>query len=365
MQVLVVGAGVVGLAIARATALAGHEVIVAEAAHMIGTGTSSRNSEVIHAGLYYPTGSNRAWHCPRSRRMLYDYCASHGVPHRKCGKLVVATNDNEVARLEGVLKQAQVNGVEGVELIDAAAARRLEPELACLVAMRSPETGIIDSHAYMNALRGDLEDRGGVIAFNTPVERIVALPGGGFDVHFGGAEPGTIRVDAVVNSAGLGAQPLARAMEGYPQERVPRLVLAKGNYFGFAGRPAFTRLVYPVPIPGGLGVHVTLDLAGRMRFGPDVQWISEENYDVDASRAAAFYARIRDYFPRLPNNSLVPDYAGIRPKITGEGEPPADFMIDAPKDHGLPGLVQLFGIESPGLTSALSLGEEVVGYLAS
>ena len=362
MQILVVGAGVVGLACGRAAALAGHEVIVAEAADAIGTGTSSRNSEVIHAGLYYPTGSKRAWHCTRSRRMLYEYCASHGVPHHKCGKLVVATNDNEVARIEGVLRQAQLNEVEGVDLIDGAAAKRLEPELACLVAMRSPETGIIDSHAYMHALRGDLEDHGGVIALNTPIERLV-LTSGGWEVPFGGVEPGEIQVDAVVNSAGLGAQRLARAIEGYPQQRVPRLVLAKGNYFGFAGRPVFSRLVYPVPIAGGLGVHVTLDLSGRMRFGPDVQWIAQENYDVDASRAEAFYERIRDYFPRLPDNALVPDYAGIRPKITGEGEPQADFMIDAPPDHGVPRLVQLFGIESPGLTSALSLGEEVAGYL--
>jgi L-2-hydroxyglutarate oxidase LhgO len=201
-----------------------------------------------------------------------------------------------------------------------------------------------------------------VIAFNTPIARIAPTPGG-WAVHFGGAEPGSIEVEAVVNSAGLGAQQIGRVTESYPAERVPRLVLAKGNYFGYAGRPAFSRLIYPVPIPGGLGVHVTLDLAGRMRFGPDVQWITQENYEVDASRAAAFYARIRDYFPRLPDNSLVPDYAGIRPKVTGEGEPQADFMIDAPKDHGLSGLVQLFGIESPGLTSALSLGEEVAGYL--
>jgi L-2-hydroxyglutarate oxidase LhgO len=362
MQVLVVGAGVVGLAIARAAAIAGHDVILAEKADAIGTGTSSRNSEVIHAGLYYPTGSKRAWHCTCSRRMLYDYCASHGVPHRKCGKLVVATNDKEVARIEGVLKQAKINEVEGVDLIDGAAAKRLEPELACLAAMRSPETGIIDSHAFMHALRGDLEDHGGMIAFNTPIERLV-LTSGSWEVHFGGAEPGEIQVDAVINSAGLGAQRLACATEGYPQARVPRLVLAKGNYFSFAGRPAFSRLVYPVPIAGGLGVHVTLDMSGRMRFGPDVQWIAQENYDVDATRAEAFYERIRDYFPRLPDNALVPDYAGIRPKITGEGEPQADFMIDAPQDHDVPRLVQLFGIESPGLTSALSLGQEVVGYL--
>jgi L-2-hydroxyglutarate oxidase LhgO len=230
--------------------------------------------------------------------------------------------------------------------------------------MLSPETGIIDSHRYMLALRGDLEDHGGVVALNTPIERVVQVADG-WDVHFGGADPQSITVDAVVNAAGLGAQKLARATEGYPQERVPKLVLAKGNYFAYAGRPVFSRLVYPVPIHGGLGVHVVLDMAGRMRFGPDVEWIEHENYDVDAARSAAFYARIREYWPGLPDNSLVPDYAGIRPKLTGQGEAAVDFMIDAPRDHGVPRLVQLFGIESPGLTSALSLGEEVAGYLSS
>jgi L-2-hydroxyglutarate oxidase LhgO len=364
MQVLVVGAGVVGLAVARAVALAGHEVIVAEAASGIGTGVSSRNSEVIHAGLYYPTGSKRAHHCPRGRRMLYDFCASHGVPHRKCGKLVVATNEREIARLDVVHKQAQANEVEGVEIIDGAAAKRLEPQLACLAAMHSPETGIIDSHRFMLALYGDLEDRGGVVAFNTPIHRLAPVPGG-WEAHFGGADPQSITVDAVVNSAGLGAQALARATEGYPGERVPRLVLAKGNYFGFGGRPAFSQLIYPVPVPGGLGVHVTLDLAGRMRFGPDVQWIEHENYDVDPARAAAFYQRIRDYWPNLPDNSLTPDYAGIRPKLTGPGEAAADFMIEGPQHHGRERLVHLFGIESPGLTSALSLAEEVTSYLSA
>jgi L-2-hydroxyglutarate oxidase LhgO len=362
MQVLVVGAGAVGLAVARAAALAGHEVIVAERASAIGTGVSSRNSEVIHAGLYYPTGSKRALHCPRGRRMLYDFCASHGVPHRNCGKLVVATDESEIARLDAVYKQAAMNGVEGIDIIDAAAARGLEPELFCLAAMHSPTTGIIDSHRFMLALRGDLEDRGGVVAFNTPIERLRPLSAG-WEVQFGGNDAQSITVDGVVNCAGLGAQQLARATEGYPPERVPRLVLAKGNYFGFAGRPAFSRLIYPVPVPGGLGVHVTLDLAGRMRFGPDVQWIDEENYDVDAARAAAFYARIRDYWPRLPDNSLAADYAGIRPKLTGPGEPAADFMIEGPKEHGLPRLVHLFGIESPGLTSALSFAEDVVTTL--
>jgi L-2-hydroxyglutarate oxidase LhgO len=363
MQVLVIGAGVVGLAAGRAVALAGHDVIVAERAPAIGTGVSSRNSEVIHAGIYYPTGSARARLCARGRRMLYEFCRSHGVPHRKCGKLIVATNDNELARLQSIRAQGLANGVEGLELIERAAAMKLEPALSCVAAVISPETGIIDSHAYMNALRGDLEDHGGAIAFNTPVERLFpASPG--WMVCFGGqAEP--IRFDAVVNAAGLGAQAIGRATETYPQNRVPRLVLAKGNYFSVPGRPAFSRLVYPVPIPGGLGVHVTLDLAGRMRFGPDVEWIDAENYDVDPARAAAFYRRIRDYWPALPEGSLKPDYAGIRPKVTGAGEPAADFIIDAPKDHGLAGLVQLFGIESPGLTSALSLAEEIVSYLAS
>ncbi len=364
MQVLVVGAGVVGLAVARAAALAGHDVVVAEATSGIGTGVSSRNSEVIHAGLYYPTGSRRAYHCPRGRRMLYDFCASHGVPHRKCGKLVVATRAEELSRLEAVHKQAQVNGVEGVEIIDAAVTKRLEPELACVAAMHSPETGIIDSHRFMLALRGDLEDCGGMIAFNSPIERLKPSGGGGWDAALGGGELQWLSFDAVVNCAGLGAQRLARATEGYPPERVPRLVLAKGNYFGFAGRPVFSRLIYPVPVPGGLGVHVTLDLGGRMRFGPDVEWIEREDYDVDAGRAVAFYQRIRDYWPRLPDNSLVPDYCGIRPKLTGPGEAAADFLVEGPALHGLARIVHLFGIESPGLTCALSMADEVVADLS-
>jgi L-2-hydroxyglutarate oxidase LhgO len=361
MQVLVVGAGVVGLAVARAAALAGHEVIVAERACAIGTGVSSRNSEVIHAGLYYPTGSKRAYHCPHGRRMLYEFCASRGVPHRKCGKLVVATNDSEIERLDAIIKQARINGVEGVEIIEGAAARRLEPALACRLAMISPETGIVDSHAYMNALRGDLEDHGGMIAFNTPIDRLEQVQGGWL-VSFGGD---STTFDAAVNCAGLGAQKLGHATGGYPQERVPRLFFGKGSYFAYAGRPAFSRLIYPVPIPGGLGVHVVLDMGGRMRFGPDVEWIGSEDYQVDPGRVEAFYARVRGYWPGLPDNSLLPDFAGIRPKITGPGEPQADFIIDAPEHHGAPGLVQLFGIESPGLTSSLSIGEEVAGYLAS
>jgi L-2-hydroxyglutarate oxidase LhgO len=364
MQVLVIGAGVVGLAVARAAARQGHEVAVAEAQGAIGTGTSSRNSEVIHGGMYYPSGSLRALHCVRGRRMLYEFCAAHGVPHRRCGKLIVATTGAERDKIAAIAAQGRANGVEELELIDGDAARALEPQLSCIGALHSPATGIIDSHAFMLALRGELEDAGGAIAFNTSVLGARRI-GGQWSVRFGGSEAGEFSFDALVNCAGLGAQTLARAIEDYPVARVPRLVLAKGNYFSYAGKPPFTRLIYPTPMPGGLGVHVVFDLAGRMRFGPDVEWIERENYDVDARRADAFYARIRTYWPGLPDGRLSPDFCGIRPKLTGPGEPQADFLIEGPALHGLPGLVQMFGIESPGLTSSLSLAEEVAGYLSS
>jgi L-2-hydroxyglutarate oxidase LhgO len=363
MQVLVIGAGVVGLACARALALAGHEVIVAEATGGIGNGVSSRNSEVIHAGMYYPTGSLRAQHCVQGRRMLYGFLASHGVPHRRVGKLIVATDEKQIAKIEGIYRQGQINGVEGLEFLGGNAARALEPALFCVAAMLSAETGIIDSHAYMLALQGDLEDCGGMIAFNTTIERLTPTASG-WQVAFGGAERGTLEVDAVVNAAGLGAQGIARATEGYPAARIPRLVLAKGNYFGFMGKPVFSHLIYPAPVEGGLGTHVTLDMAGRMRFGPDVEWIEQESYTVDAKRADSFYASIRTYFPDLPDNALVPDYCGIRPKLTGKGEPAADFMIEGPAEHGMARLVNLFGIESPGLTSSLSIAEEVARRVA-
>src|SRR6204780_642291 len=299
MQVLVIGAGVVGLAVARTAALAGHDVIVAEMTGGIANGVSSRNSEVIHAGLYYPTDTLRAVHCVRGRRMLYEFCASHGVAHRKCGKLVVATNAAELAKVETILAQSQINGVEGTEMIGGNAARAMEAELYCIGALWSPETGIVDSHGYMRALWGELEDRGGMIAFGTPVEQL-SYKAPHWQVRFGGRDAGVMQFDAVVNAAGLGAQGLARRTEGYPADKVPRLVLAKGNYFGFAGRPVFSRLIYPTPVDGGLGVHVTLDLAGRMRFGPDVEWIGEESYTVDPRRADSFYDRIRTYWPGLP-----------------------------------------------------------------
>ncbi|NBJ09540.1 FAD-dependent oxidoreductase [Microvirga arsenatis] len=362
MEVLVIGAGVVGLAVARALSLRGHGAIVAEATRGLGNGISSRNSEVIHGGMYYPSGSLRARHCVNGRRLLYAFCESHGVPHARCGKLIVATNDLEQAKIEGIYEQGLANGVEGLSFLTGAQAQALEPNLSCTGAVLSRETGIVDSHALMLALQGDLEDAGGMIAFHAPVARI-ARQGQGWIVQIGGVDPTEIAVDAVVNAAGLGAQALARATEGYPPERVPPLVLAKGNYFGCLGRPAFSRLIYPAPVDGGLGTHVTLDLAGRMRFGPDVEWIEREDYEVDPRRAESFYASIRRYWPGLPDGALVPDYSGIRPKLTGPGEKAADFMIDGPAEHGLPGLVHLFGIESPGLTSCLSLAEDVAERL--
>jgi L-2-hydroxyglutarate oxidase LhgO len=337
-------------------------VIVAEAAGAIGTGTSSRNSEVIHAGIYYPTGSLRAQHSVRGRRMMYALCESHGVPHRKIGKLLIVTDEGDIPRLEALYKQSQINGVEGMTALDAADAMRMEPGLSCVATYLSAETGIIDSHRYMLALRGDIEDRGGAIALNTPIERLTRATSG-WEVHFGGAQPGMLHVDAVVNAAGHGAQRLALATDAYPRERVPPHVMAKGNYFKFSGKTPFSRLIYPAPVPGGLGIHITLDLGGGMRFGPDVEWIETENFEVDAARAPSFYKYVRKYWPDLPDGSLVPDYAGIRPKITRQGEPAADFLIDRPQDHGLTGLVQMFGIESPGLTSSLSLAEYVVDCL--
>jgi len=363
MQVLVIGAGVVGLASARAAALAGHDVTVAEMTGGIANGVSSRNSEVVHAGLYYPTNSLRARHCVRGRRMLYEFSETHGVAYRKCGKLVVATSEAELAKVEAIKRQGELNGVEDLEMIGGNAARALESELSCIGALISPQSGIVDSHGFMRALWGELEDRGGMIAFQTPVERM-SYRAPRWRVQFGGRDAGAVDFDAVVNSAGLGAQALARRIDGYPAEKVPRLILAKGNYFGFTGRPVFSRLVYPTPVDGGLGVHVTLDLAGRMRFGPDVEWIAQEDYSVDAARADAFYARIRSYWPGLPDNSLAPDYCGIRPKLTGPGEPAADFVIAGPDAHCMPRLVNLFGIESPGLTASLSIAQGVVKLLA-
>ena len=362
IDAVVVGAGAVGLACAAELARRGREVMVVEAADCIGSGTSSRNSEVIHAGLYYATGSLKHRLCVDGRRKLYAYLAERGVAHRKCGKLVVATDAAEEAQIAALYRRARANEVEGVSLLTADEARAMEPNLACVSALLSAETGIIDSHGYMLALLGEFEGLGGVLALKAPALRGRALTGGGFELDIGGEARTTVACRAMINAAGLGAQRLARAIEGVPPGAIPPLVLAKGSYFGCAGKPAFTRLIYPAPVDGGLGVHLTLDLAGRMRFGPDVEWLDQADparvdYRVDPRRSDGFYAAVRRYWPAMPDNVLSPDYAGCRPKLSRRGEPAADFRIDGPEQHQLEGLVNLFGIESPGLTASLAIAQ--------
>jgi L-2-hydroxyglutarate oxidase LhgO len=368
-DVVVIGAGAVGLACAAAFARRGDDVFVLEAADGIGTGVSSRNSEVIHGGMYYPTGSLRHRFCVEGRRRLYQYMAERGVMHRKFGKLIVATSDAETKKIETIYKTGLANGVENMTLLDGRDAMAMEPQLNCTAAVMSPETGIIDSHGYMLALQGEIEDHGGVVVFLTPVVRIEAI-GGGFRISTGGDQPGSITCRRVVNSAGLNAQNVARGMDALEAKFIPKQTLAKGNYYSFTGRPAFTHLIYPAPVEGGLGVHVTLDLAGRMRFGPDVEWLkdvgpNDVDYTVDPKRSESFYAAIRTYWPGLTDGALAPDYSGCRPKLSGPGEPAQDFMIQGPEVHGLAGLVNLFGIESPGLTSSPAIAEEVVRRLAN
>jgi len=353
---VVLGAGVVGLAIARELALAGREVIVLEAEDAIGTHTSSRNSEVIHAGIYYPKASLKARTCVEGKHLLYDYCASHGVPHRRCGKLIVATTEHQLGELAGIRDKAHANGVTDVDWIAKEDVARMEPELFCMGALHSPSTGIIDSHALMLAYLGDAEAAGAMLALKSPLERAMVRPGR-FELWVAGSDP--IACSLLVNSAGLRAPSVAKRIEGYPAELAPRELYAKGNYYSLTRRAPFSRLIYPVPEPGGLGVHVTLDLAGQARFGPDVEWVERINYDVDPRRAERFYAAIRRYWPGLPDGSLSPGYAGIRPKTAGPGEPAPDFEIQGPRRHGVPGLVQLYGIESPGLTASLALARLV------
>jgi L-2-hydroxyglutarate oxidase LhgO len=355
---VVVGAGVVGLAVARALALAGREVVILDAAEGIGTETSSRNSEVIHAGIYYPAGSFMARFCVAGRRALYAYCTDKGVPHVNCGKLIVATNAEEDAMLAGIKRRAEANGVEGMRVLTAAEAIEMEPNLSCTSALLSPATGIVDSHAFMLALQGDAENAGAVPVFFSPLTGGRAV-GGGVEVDVGGAEPMTVRCRLLVNSAGLHAPGLASRIAGMPPDRIPTAYYAKGNYFTLSGRSPFSRLIYPVPVPGGLGVHLTIDLGGQARFGPDVQWIDAIDYTVDATRADSFYAAVRKYWPALKDHALQPGYAGIRPKITPRGAPAQDFVVQGPQTHGVPGLINLFGIESPGLTASLALADYV------
>jgi L-2-hydroxyglutarate oxidase LhgO len=358
----VVGAGVIGLAVARALALAGREVLVLEAADAIGTETSSRSSEVIHAGIYYPPGSAKARLCVAGRHALYRYCAEHGVPHRNCGKLIVATAPDQIPRLQRLRAQAVANGVTDLHPLTGEDAAQLEPELRCVAALRSPSTGIIDSHAYMLALQGDAEAHGAVVALRSPVTS-GRIESDGIALEVGGAEPTTLRARTVVNSAGLHAQRLAASLAGFPRQHVPPTYYAKGNYYSLAGRAPFAHLVYPMPNEAGLGVHITIDLAGQARFGPDVEWIDRIDYRVDPRRADGFYAAIREYWPALQDGRLQPAYAGIRPKVVGPDAPAADFLIEGPAVHGVPGLVNLFGIESPGITASLAIAEEVLRRL--
>ena len=354
----VIGAGVVGLAIARAFAIAGREVIVLEAADAIGTHTSSRNSEVIHAGLYYPKGSLKARLCVSGKSLLYDYCAEHGVPHRNSGKIVVAVTEDEIATLKDYVGKAAANGVRDLRWLAREELRELEPAVDCVAGFSSPSTGIIDSHALMLAYQGDAENSGASVVFKSPVES-GAVGSKGMVLNVGGDEPMTIACRSVVNSAGLFAQNIARSIDGVPAQSIPPQYFAKAHYYTLSGKPPFRRLVYPVASHAHLGVHVTVDLAGQVRFGPDVSWVDSVDYSFDHSRAPLFYAAIRKYYPGLKDGQLQPGYTGIRPKVSGPNEAAADFLIHGPQDHGIAGLVNLYGIESPGLTASLAIAQHV------
>jgi L-2-hydroxyglutarate oxidase LhgO len=360
----VIGAGAVGLACGYHLALAGKSVVVLEKERHIGQGVSSRNSEVIHAGLYYPTGSLKADLCVRGRRMLYAFLDSHGVAYDRCGKIVVATSEAEIARVEAVAEQARVNDVEGLEMLTAEQIHAMEPEAHALMGLWSPQTGIFDTHGYMLALQGEIENRNGAVVVDSPFEGAEPLAEGGFRLRTGGADPAEFTVRQLVVSGGLGAQDAAARIDGYPADQIPKLHYGKGVYFVLAGKAPFKALVYPPPITGALGIHYKRDLGGRAHFGPDLQYVDTLDYTVDPGRADGFYEYVRHFWPGLPYGALSPDYAGIRPKLHGPGEPQPDFRVDGPEHHGMAGLVSLFGIESPGLTSSLAIGEKVAGLLA-
>ena len=361
---VVIGAGVVGLAVARALALRGREVMVLEAEEAIGTGTSSRNSEVIHAGIYYPPGSAKARLCVAGKHLLYAYCEARGVGHSRCGKLIVATDEMQAKALEKIEATARANGVDDLRRLTGAEAMAMEPAVSCVAALLSPSTGIVDSHGLMLALQGDLETAGGAVAVRSPV-RSGHCGRDAIHLEAGADDLVELAARVVVNSAGLQAQEVARRIEGIPPESIPPSVYAKGSYYVLQGRSPFRRLIYPVPERGGLGVHLTLDLAGQARFGPDVEWVDRLDYAVDPARAGSFYRLIRRYWPGLPDDSLHPGYAGIRPKLSSEGITSADFLIQGAQAHGVPGLVNLYGIESPGLTSSLAIGEQVADAIES
>ena len=361
---IVVGAGAVGLACGQAFARRGLSVLVIEREDGVGEGVSSRSSEVIHAGLYYPTGSLKARLCVDGARRLYAFLEAHGVAHERCGKLVVATEPAEIPRLDAIERQAAINGVASLRRLSGAEARALEPELNAVEALLSPDSGIFDSHGYMLALQGEIEAGGGTVVLETPFDRAEPLPGGGVRLFTGGPDATAVTAARLVIAAGLGAQAAAARVIGFPPEHIPELHYGKGSYFLLRGRPPFRRLVYPPPIPGALGVHYKRDLGGQAHFGPDLEYVERETYDVSTERAQGFYAYVRRFWPGLPDGALTPDYAGIRPKLHGPGEPQPDFVLSGPETHGVAGVMALFGIESPGLTASLAIGEEVAARLA-
>jgi len=361
-ECVVIGAGVIGLGIARAAALSGREVILLEQENDIGTGTSSRNSEVIHAGIYYQTASLKARLCVDGKAALYRYCAERGIAHQRIGKIIVASDEADFAKLDAIAKQAKANGVDDLERLSQADIAALEPAVRAIAGLLSPSTGIIDSHGLMLAYQGEAEDRGAMIAFQSPLQAARVTPDG-FVLEVGGSAPMQLGCKYLINAAGLGAQQAAGVIEGLDPASVPQRYLLKGNYFSMTGKNPFSRLVYPIPPDASLGVHLTIDLAGQVKFGPYQEWIDEIDYVVDPDRAASFYTAVRQYYPGLADGSLVPAYAGIRPKVQAPGAPVADFIIDGPEAHGVPGLVNLFGMESPGLTASLTIGDYVIDLL--
>jgi len=366
---VIIGAGVVGLACGYALSTQGLNIAVLEEEKMIGSVTSSRNSEVIHAGLYYPKNSLKHLLCWRGRHLLYQFAHQTDIAHKKCGKLIVATHPQELDKIEALYNQAQENGIENIHLLTPAQINTLEPNIYSVGGLFSGETGIIDAHGLCQALALAIEDRQGIIALNTPFLQATVRPYG-FDIDIGGQEPTSLTSRFLINSAGLVAAQVARRIEGLDHQFCPKFFYARGCYFSLGGKPPFSHLVYPAPVEGGLGIHATLDLSGRVRFGPDVEWLEMEDknnpvfdYHVNAARGQDFYTAIRRYWPQLPQGSLSTDYAGIRPKLSGRGQPATDFALEDVTLHGVVGLVNLFGIESPGLTASLAIGEEVARRL--
>lgn len=362
IQCIIIGAGVIGLAVARQMAMAGYEVLIVESQEAIGMGISSRNSEVIHAGLYYPPGSLKAKFCVQGKTLLYQYCQEKGIAHQRIGKILVATELSQIAKLEQIKRTAETNGVSDLRYLSPEEASELEPNLYCVKALLSPSTGIVDSHGLMLALQGDAERHGAQCVFRSPLES-VNIKNGLFHCRFGGQESAELSCQILINAAGLNAPLLAKKFEGLSPDFVPSAHYCKGSYFTLSGKSPFSHLIYPMPNEAGLGVHLTLDLGGQAKFGPDTQWITEEDYTLDASRGDSFYQAVRQYWQDLPDGALQPGYTGIRPKIVAQGQPAADFKISSQAEHGIPNLINLFGIESPGLTSSLAIALYVKNLL--